>query len=90
MELLRTTEAVHIVGLDTVNDYYDVSIKEWRLAQIEELAKEYPASKWMFIKGNIADKELIDKTFEEYNFDVVVNLAAQAVPMPISIQRRKP
>jgi len=45
MELLRTTEAVHIVGLDTVNDYYDVSIKEWRLAQIEKLAVEYPASK---------------------------------------------
>ena len=77
-ELLKTTESVHIVGFDNVNDYYDVSIKEYRLAEIEKLAKGHSESKWTFIKGNIADKELIDKTFEEYNFDVVVNLAAQA------------
>ena len=78
MELLRTTEKVHIVGLDSVNDYYDVSIKHWRLEEIEKLASQYPASTWTFIKGNIADKALIEESFTKYGFDVVVNLAAQA------------
>ncbi|MBQ8359151.1 MAG: GDP-mannose 4,6-dehydratase [Oscillospiraceae bacterium] len=78
MELLRTAENVHIVGLDSVNDYYDVSIKEWRLAEIEKLAGEYPNSRWTFVKGNIADKALIEECFTNYRFDVVVNLAAQA------------
>ena len=50
LELLRTTENVHIVGLDSVNDYYDVSIKEWRLQEIEKLASQYPASQWTFIR----------------------------------------
>ena len=78
MELLRTTEKVHIVGLDSVNDYYDVSIKHWRLEEIEKLAGEYPNSQWTFVKGNIADKALIEDCFTKYGFDVVVNLAAQA------------
>ena len=78
LELLRTTENVNIVGLDSVNDYYDVSIKEWRLAEIETLAAQYPNSKWTFIKGNLADKALIESCFATYGFDVVVNLAAQA------------
>lgn len=78
MELLRTVEGVHIVGLDNMNDYYDVSIKDYRLAQIGKLAEEYPQSRWTFIRGNLADKELIEKTFTRYKFDVVVNLAAQA------------
>lgn len=78
MELLKTTEKVHIVGLDSVNDYYDVSIKEWRLAELQKLAANYPDSKWTFIKGNLADKALIEECFVAYNFDVVVNLAAQA------------
>lgn len=77
-ELLATIESVDIVGFDSVNDYYDVSIKEYRLAEIEQLAKTKTASKWTFVKGNIADKELLNKCFEEYKFDVVVNLAAQA------------
>ena len=78
MELLRTVDAVTVVGLDNMNDYYDVSIKEYRLKEIEKLAGEYPHSKWIFIKGNIADKALIEESFTEYKFDVVVNLAAQA------------
>ena len=78
MELLRTVEAIHIVGIDNMNDYYDVSIKEYRLSEIEKLAANTEASKWTFIKGNIADRELIDKLFEEHKFAVVVNLAAQA------------
>ena len=78
MELLRTVESVNIVGFDNCNDYYDVTLKDYRLAEIEKLAGQYPNSKWTFIKGNLADKALVDKTFAEYKFDVVVNLAAQA------------
>jgi len=77
-ELLNTVESIHIVGIDNMNDYYDVSIKEYRLAQIEKLAAEKAPSKWSFIKGNIADRKLIDELFAEYKFSVVVNLAAQA------------
>lgn len=77
-ELLRTVETINIVGLDNVNDYYDVSIKEYRLAEIDKLVKEYPKSSWTFVKGNIADKAMLDRLFTEYPFDVVVNLAAQA------------
>jgi nucleoside-diphosphate-sugar epimerase len=61
-----------------MNDYYDVSIKEYRLNQIENLAAEKPDNAWTFIKGNIADRLLIDKIFQEYEPAVVVNLAAQA------------
>lgn len=78
LELLRTPESIHIIGIDNMNDYYDVSIKEWRLKEIETVASEHPKSSWKFIKGNIADRKLIDQIFEEYNPSVVVNLAAQA------------
>ena len=78
MELLRSTERVHIVGLDTVNDYYDVSIKHWRLAEIEKLAACFPESKWTFVQENIANKVLLETLFDRYRFDIVVNLAAQA------------
>ncbi len=78
MELLKTVEAVYIVGIDSVNDYYDVSLKEYRLAEIEKLAQSTPGSSWTFVKGNIADKGLIDKLFKKYRPSVVVNLAAQA------------
>ena len=78
MELIRTVQSIHIVGIDNMNDYYDVSIKEYRLAEIESLLKEYPQAKWTFVKGNIADKPLIDGLFEKHKFSVVVNLAAQA------------
>ena len=78
MELLKEVHPVHIIGIDNMNDYYDVSIKEYRLRQIESLAAEHPDSSWKFVKGSIADKELVDSLFEEYNPAVVVNLAAQA------------
>ena len=79
VERLLTTESpIEIVGLDSVNDYYDVSIKEYRLRKLDALAEQYPQSKWEFVKGNLADKALIDKIFEENDFEVVVNLAAQA------------
>ena len=78
MELLRTAENVTIVGLDNMNDYYDVSIKEYRLQEIDKLAATKPDSKWIFVKGNLADKALIEQLFTDYGFAVVVNLAAQA------------
>ncbi len=77
-ELLHTVESIKIIGIDNLNDYYDVSIKEYRLREIEKLAAEKGRSEWIFIKGSIADRALIDRCFEEYGFDVVVNLAAQA------------
>ena len=78
LELLNTVEAVKLIGLDSVNDYYDVSIKEYRLNLIKKLASEKPDSKWTFIKGNLADKALIEDVFHTYKPDIVVNLAAQA------------
>lgn len=77
-ELLNAAESVNIVGLDNMNDYYDVSIKEYRLAEIEKLASEKTASKWTFVKGSIADKALIENIFSEHKPDIIVNLAAQA------------
>ena len=71
LELLKTVSPIHIVGLDNMNDYYDVSIKEYRLTQIENAVGETESSTWTFIKGNLADKALIDNAFAEYKFDVV-------------------
>ena len=78
LELLRTQENVQIIGIDNMNDYYDVSIKEYRLQKIEEEVQKHAGSAWKFIKGNIADKALLDSIFTEYKPAVVVNLAAQA------------
>ena len=61
-----------VIGLDSVNDYYDVKLKEYRLKELEQY------NNFKFVKGNLADKNLIDTLFEENKFDVVVNLAAQA------------
>ena len=78
LELMKKVSPVTIIGIDNMNDYYDVSIKEWRLATIEELAKERTDASWTFVKGSIADKTLIDKVFADFSPDIVVNLAAQA------------
>ena len=78
LKLLETQSPVNIVGIDNLNDYYDVSIKDWRLAQIEESAAKHPESGWSFLKGNIADKNTIDGLFTKFHPDIVVNLAAQA------------
>lgn len=78
IELLKTIEKISVIGLDNLNDYYDVSIKEYRLKEIEKVVSDNPKSRWSFIKGNIADKELVNNLFEQNKFDVVVNLAAQA------------
>lgn len=78
LELLRTTTTIHIVGIDNMNYYYDVSIKEYRLTQIEKEVAKHNNSSWTFFKNSIADKEIINKIFSEYKPAVVVNLAAQA------------
>ncbi len=77
-ELLKSTEQIRIVGIDSISDYYDISIKDYRLKEIDNLAKNFSQSSWTFIKGNIADKTLVCELFAKYKFDVVVNLAAQA------------
>ena len=78
MKLLETVPEIHILGIDNCNDYYDVSLKEYRLKEIEKLAAVHTDSSWTFVKGNIADKALIDRLFAEFKPAVVVNLAAQA------------
>ena len=78
LKLLREVEPITIVSVDNRSDYYDVSIKDWRLEEINKEAAKHPASTFRFIPGDIADKALIDAVFAEYRPDVVVNLAAQA------------
>lgn len=78
MQLLKREKAVEILGIDSLNDYYDPAIKDFRLDEIEKIAAEHPDSKWEFVKGNISDKALIDHLFKEFRPDIVVNLAAQA------------
>ena len=70
--LLEEIDNVKVIGFDSVNDYYDVSLKEYRLDKLSKY------DNFTFIKGNLADKELVNKTFESYKPNVVVNLAAQA------------
>lgn len=77
-ELLKSVDGINIIGIDNMNDYYDVSIKEYRLRELETLAEVRSASTWRFIKGNIADRALLDRVFDENKIDVAVNLAAQA------------
>ncbi len=78
-ELLATVKDAYILGLDSVNDYYDVSIKEYRLNELNTLSQTTETgSTFTFIKGNIADKDLITDIFTTYKPAVVVNLAAQA------------
>ncbi len=71
--ILRNQPDSVVIGIDNMNDYYDVSIKEWRLQQLNSFG-----SRFIFIKGNIADKKLIDDVFSKYTPEIVVNLAAQA------------
>lgn len=78
LRLLNAEPGVEILGIDSLNDYYDVSIKQFRLAEIEKAAESHPDCSWRFVKGNIADKSLIDRLFAEFKPEIVVNLAAQA------------
>lgn len=74
---LLSVPEVRLIGIDNLNDYYDVGLKKYRLQELEKAAQAQGAD-WTFIKGNIADKALITSLFEQYQPDIVVNLAAQA------------
>lgn len=78
LRLLENKEPLKIVGLDNLNNYYDPSLKEYRLGVIETKAAEHPEHSYAFVKGDLADKALIDELFAKNQFDIVVNLAAQA------------
>jgi nucleoside-diphosphate-sugar epimerase len=77
IRLLKEMSGGTVVSLDNMNDYYEVSLKEWRLAQVEKAAED-SSVKHVFVKGSIGDKALVDDLFQTYHFDIVVNLAAQA------------
>ena len=74
MRLLKDYADIRVIGIDNMNDYYDVAIKEWRLQQIDKIAN----GRFECVRGDIADKALMDSLFAKYGFAVVVNLAAQA------------
>ncbi len=78
-KLLSLNVPLNIIGIDNLNDYYDVSIKEYRLKQIENVINtDSKNSNWTFIKGSIENKLLVDDVFKKFEPDIVVNLAAQA------------
>lgn len=77
LRLLSELSSGIVVSLDNMNDYYDPKLKEYRLSLIEKAAENSPVQH-VFVRGSLADKQLIDSLFEKYHFDVVVNLAAQA------------
>lgn len=78
LNLLERESPINIVGLDSLNTYYDIRLKEYRLELIDRCVAKHPESKYTFVKGNIADKDLVNRLFAENHFDIVVNLAAQA------------
>ena len=78
LELINEDKDIHIIGLDNMNAYYDISIKEYRLSEQEKKAVHCKNAKWTFVKADIADRNAVEQLFEEYHFDIVVNLAAQA------------
>ena len=78
LSLLQTVKSVNILTVDNINDYYDISLKEWRLQQIESEATQHEESKFEFIKGDISDVGLVNQIFADFKPDIVVNLAAQA------------
>ena len=78
IELLSKESPINIIGIDNINDYYDISIKNWRLQSIQKVADQHKESIWNFIKADISDKSVINSIFNKYTPDIVVNLAAQA------------
>lgn len=73
--LLLEAKNCTLIGFDNNNDYYDVSLKEYRLSKLDKIKTD---NKYEFVKGDLADKQLLESLFKEYKFDIVVNLAAQA------------
>lgn len=78
IRLLNEFPGIKVLGIDSLNHYYDVALKEWRLEEIKKAAESSELSEWIFIKGSIADKELLNDIFEKFRPEIVVNLAAQA------------
>lgn len=78
LELIKNNNKINIIGIDNMNDYYDVSLKEYRLNLIEQEIINKPSVSFKFIKGSISDRGLIDQIFFEHQPSIVVNLAAQA------------
>ena len=76
--LLRTKQPMTLIGLDNMNPYYDVSLKEYRLSKIDALLQECDSVTWRFVRGDLTDRALLDGLFAQYLPDIVVNLAAQA------------
>ena len=77
MTLLNNVENVKLVGIDNLNDYYNVELKKYRLKKIESMANS-SSNQWKFIQGDIADTSMIQNIFGQYTPSIVVNLAAQA------------
>ena len=77
LELLKTQSPIRIIGIDNLNEYYDISIKNWRLLEIDKCLDKHKKSSWKFIKGSIADRTLVEEIFYTYKPEIVVNLAAQ-------------
>ena len=78
LSLFKNYRNINIIGVDNINDYYDISLKEYRLTLIDEQIRNETSNCWTFVKGNIADKQLIENLFFKFNQAFVVNLAAQA------------
>lgn len=77
LRLLQGNEVSRVVGIDNLNDYYDPAIKDWRLSGIRTAA-EQDESRWKFVRGDIADAQMVKELFAEEKPELVVNLAAQA------------
>jgi len=78
IRLAQSGYAICLIGIDNLNNYYDVGLKKYRLCKIEKATERTKKVFWNFIKGSIADKIFIDEIFKKYKPDIVVNLAAQA------------
>lgn len=78
LELLKTQSPINIIGIDNMNDYYDVNIKKWRLDEIKNCLENHSDSTYTFYEEDMANKEIIDKIFINHKPDIVVNLGAQA------------
>lgn len=78
MRLLQFGQDIRVIGVDSLNDYYDPTLKHFRLQQVDKIANQHPQNHWNFVKGNIADCGFVQSLFETEKPDLVVNLAAQA------------
>lgn len=76
--LLTEVQGVTVVGMDTLNDYYDVALKQYRLQQVKDVAAQHTSATWKFVRGSIADAATVRQVFDTYAPSIVVNLAAQA------------